>query len=207
MGIHLYSRTEKMRQFYRANVDTYLLDSEVAKAVDGPLHSVSIFRHQQMRKGRVMECITVGNSHAYRFTSRINKTVAGGLFCKDPKYTPCPSELFDSIKRLTDPAGKRYETAVLIEKLNDDYWTDADLAKAAKVSLNVATARRIRLVRDFNLKEHIRGFANKRERLILPWDLRVKTTERIVNWDYMPTPSRAKYEVTEINSLLNRVLS
>ena len=208
MYTHPDSRSERIRQFYKANPDTYLLDSEVAEAVDGAVYNITTFRHQQIRKGHSMSCITVGTGHAFKFTGKINKTVEGSMKCDDPKYAPCHPVIFDTIQSMIDPtAGKRYETAILIKKLNVGYWTDEDLAELAGISTNTASQRRIRLIRDFDLVEHTRGFANKRERIIVPAHMKIPVKERIINWDYEPHPERAAPEQTKINTMLNNVFS
>ena len=208
MSTHPDSRSERIRQFYKVNPDVYLLDSEVAEAVDGSVYNITTFRHQQMRKGHSMGCITVGTGHAFKFTGKINKTVDGSMKCDDPLYPACDPSVFDTIKMLVDPfVGKRYETAVLMKKLNTGYWTDEDLALLAGISTNTASQRRIRLIRDFGLVEHTRGFANKRERIIVPEHTKITIAERVINWDYRPAPERAIPEQTEINTMLNSVFS
>ncbi|QZI86479.1 hypothetical protein SIPHO018v1_50001, partial [Vibrio phage 11E33.1] len=77
-------------------------------------------------------------------------------------------------------------------------------------NVNTASARRIRLVNDLDLDEHIRGLANNRERVIvgvLDPNKPKATPERIINWDFMPKPSVPKLETTASDKLLNGIFN
>ncbi|CAH9012686.1 hypothetical protein VP168E361_P0056 [Vibrio phage 168E36-1] len=204
--------SDRINAFYKANHNVHLMDHEVAVGAMVEQSNVTCWRHNAVRAGYCMESITVGTRFAFRFTGEVNRDNAT-ITCGDPKLPACKPEVLEVAKSLLDPlVGRRYDTMLAVMKLNKKgYWSDRDLANELGLdNVNTASARRIRLVTDLDLDEHIRGLANNRERVIvgvLDPNKPKATPERIINWDFMPKPSVPKLETTASDKLLNGIFN
>ncbi len=203
----------KINAFYKANHNVPLMDGEVALGANVDKGNVTCWRHNAVRAGYCMESHTISHTQfAFRFTGEVNKDTAS-ITCADPMMPACSLQTLITAQSLLDPkVGRRYDTMVAVIKLNQlGYWSDKDLANELGIdSVNNASARRIRLLTDLDLDEHIRGLSGDRKRIIVgikdPNKPKV-TPERIINWDFMPKASAPKLETTASDKLLNGIFN
>lgn len=205
-------KSELAEVIYSLNPDRFLQDYEIADLINTHRENVTCYRHQQVAAGRCMEVRTIGTRFGYRFTGKVNKG-KGSIKCVDPRMPAATTTELKEIKKFINPMLDRcYDTMLAVIKLNaNGYWTDKQLAEVLRLSPNTASARRIRLVRDFGLNEHMRGMPNSRERVIAPAGIDLSKYEANIGVDINGLPEiksevpTLKAEVKQELSMLNNV--